>query len=91
MPDYLDTHVDEAQLLTYQGADFDEVCLVGRLGAPGRQVWCWTRRQEDLAKACWLRLMVTVDDEDSAAAVERVRAALLPRPVSDPARPVWQH
>lgn len=65
MPDYLDTHVDEAHLPHYQGADFDEVRLVGRLGAPGRQVWCWTRREEDLAKACWLRLIVTVDDEDS--------------------------
>lgn len=91
MPDYLDTYVDEEHLLTYQGADFDEVCLAARAGEPGLQVWCWTRREVDLHKASWLRLIVAVDDHQSPAAVERVRAALQPRPVVDPGRPQWVH
>ena len=91
MPDYLNTYVDETQLLTYQGADFDEVCLVDSAGQPGAQVWCWTRREGDLAKACWLRLIVTVDDKDSPAAVERVREVLDPQPVADPRRALWMH
>jgi len=91
MPDYFNTYVDEAQLLTYQGADFDEVCLADRSGEPGAQVWCWTRREGDLGKACWLRLIVTVDDKDSPAAVERVREVLSPQPVTDPGRPLWMH
>ncbi|MFG6458949.1 hypothetical protein [Roseateles sp. BYS96W] len=91
MPAYFNTYVDEAQLLAYRGADFDEVCLADRSGEPGAQVWCWTRREGDRSKASWLRLIVTVDDKDSAAAVERVRAALQPQPMPDPQRTVWMH
>lgn len=91
MPDYFNTYVDEAELLAYEGADFDEVCLTDRTGEPGAQVWCWTRREADMAKASWLRLIVTVPDKDSAAAVERVRKVLNPQPVVDPARPLWVH
>ncbi|MGM9480642.1 hypothetical protein ACS5PN_05545 [Roseateles sp. NT4] len=91
MPDYLNTYVEEEELLTYQGADFDEVCLAGRSGEPGAQVWCWTRREADGNKACWLRLIVAVDDKDSPATVERVRGALNPQPVTDPHRPLWMH
>ncbi len=91
MPAYFHPYVDEAQLLAYQGADFDEVCLADRSGEPGAQVWCWTRREGDRSKASWLRLIVTVDDKDSTAAVERVRAALRPQPMPDPQRTVWMH
>lgn len=91
MPDYFDTHVDEDQLLTYQGADFDEVCLADKAGLMGAQVWCWTRRESDRHKASWLRLIVAVDDKDSPAAVERVRGALNPQPLADPNRPLWMH
>lgn len=91
MPDYFNTYVDEAELLTYQGADFDEVCLADRSGEPGAQVWCWTRREGDRSKACWLRLIVAVDDKDSPAVVERVRGTLQPQPVVDPGRPAWVH
>jgi len=80
MPDYINTYVDEDQLLIYEGADFDEVCLADRSGEQGAQVWCWTRRETDLHKASWLRLIVAVDDKDSAATVERVRGALKPIP-----------
>ncbi len=91
MPTYFNTYVDEEQLLAYQGADFDEVCLADRKGEPGAQVWCWTRREGDLSKASWLRLIVAVDDKDSATTVERVRAALQPHPEPDPKRPAWMH
>jgi hypothetical protein len=91
MPGYSNTYVDEAQLLTYEGADFDEVCLADRAGVLGAQVWCWTRREGDGSKARWLRLIVAVDDKDCAATVERVREALRPRPVADPHRPPWAH
>ncbi len=91
MPDYFNTYVDEGELRAYEGADFDEVCLTDRTGEPGAQVWCWTRREADMAKASWLRLVVMVPDKDSAAAVERVRQALKPQPVTDPARPLWVH
>jgi hypothetical protein len=91
MPDYLNTYVAEDQLLSYQGADFDEVRLADRSGELGAQVWCWTRREADLHKASWLRLIVSVDDKDSAAAVERVRNALKPDPPTDPSRPLWHH
>ncbi|HEU6455215.1 MAG TPA: hypothetical protein VN201_07100 [Roseateles sp.] len=91
MADYLNTYVDEDQLLAYQGADFDEVCLADRSGTLGAQVWCWTRREADQAKASWLRLIVAVDDKDSPDTVERVRDIMRPRPVADPRRPVWAH
>ena len=91
MPDYFNTYVDEDDLPAYVGADFDEVCLTDRTGEPGAQVWCWTRREADMAKASWLRLIVTVYDKDSAAAVERVRDALKPQSAKDPNRPVWTH
>ncbi|MCE4556992.1 hypothetical protein [Pelomonas cellulosilytica] len=91
MPAYFNTYVDEEQLLAYQGADFDEVCLADRKGEPGAQVWCWTRREGDRSKASWLRLIVAVDDKDSATTVERVRAALQPHPSPDPHRPAWMH
>lgn len=91
MPDYFNTYVDEERLLTYQGADFDEVCLADRGGELGAQVWCWTRREGDQHKACWLRLIVRVDDHHAPATVDRVRGALQPRPVPDPHRPVWAH
>lgn len=91
MPAYFNTYVDEEQLLTYAGADFDEVCLADRSGELGAQVWCWTRRENDKSKASWLRLIVAVDDKDSAATVERVRGALNPQPVADPHRPPWMH
>lgn len=91
MPDYFNTYVDEDQLLVYQGADFDEVCLTDDSGLLGAQVWCWTRREADRAKASWLRLIVKVDDRDAASAVERVRGALKPQPVADPNRPLWAH
>lgn len=91
MPDYLNTYVDEDHLLNYQGADFDEVCLADRSGQPGAQVWCWTRRDTDLCKAAWLRLIVAVDDKDSLATVERVRQALQPLPLPDPNRELWMH
>jgi hypothetical protein len=91
MPDYFNTYVSEEQLLEYEGADFDEVTLTDRAGVPGAQVWCWTRRAGDRSKASWLRLFVAVDDKDSPATVERVRAALKPRPVPDPRRPRWMH
>ena len=51
MPDYANTYVAEEQLLIYEGADFDEVCLADRSGNRGAQVWCWTRRETDLDKA----------------------------------------
>jgi hypothetical protein len=54
-------------------------------------VWCWTRREADMAKASWLRLIVKVHDKDSAATVERVRNTLKPQPVKDPNRPLWMH
>lgn len=91
MPDYLDTYVDEAHLQTYEGADFDEVCLAGPDGALGEQVWRWTRRQDDYAKACWLRLIVAVDDAHSPAAVTRVREVLQPTPPENTGRVVWRH
>ena len=91
MPDYINTYVDEDQLLIYEGADFDEVCLADRSGERGAQVWCWTRRETDLNKASWLRLIVAVDDKDSAATVERVRGALKPHPVPDPFRKPAPH
>ncbi|KQV89024.1 MULTISPECIES: hypothetical protein [unclassified Roseateles] len=91
MPDYINTYVDENQLLIYEGADFDEVYLADRSGERGAQVWCWTRRETDLNKASWLRLIVSVDDKDSAAAVERVRGALKPNPVPDPFRKPVPH
>jgi hypothetical protein len=91
MPRYCNTYVDEEDLLTYEGADFDEVCLADRTGEPGAQVWCWTRREADMAKASWLRLIVKVHDKDSAATVERVRDALKPQPAKDPSRPLWMH
>jgi hypothetical protein len=91
MPAYFNTYVDEEQLLTYEGADFDEVRLADRSGALGAEVWCWTRREGDRSKASWLRLIVAVDDKDSAATVARVRAALKPQPVPDPRRPRWMH
>lgn len=91
MPSYFNTYVDEDDLRDYEGADFDEVCLTDSTGEPGAQVWCWTRREADMAKASWLRLIVTVDDKDSAAAVERVRNALKPQLPKDPNRPVWMH
>ena len=91
MPDYFNTYVDEEHLSTYQGADFDEVCLAGRTGEPGAQVWCWTRREADQNKVSWLRLIVAVDDKDSPATVERVRAVLEPQPSADPNRPPWLH
>lgn len=91
MPSYFNTYVDEEQLLTYEGADFDEVRLADRAGELGAEVWCWTRREGDKSKASWLRLIVAVDDKDSAATVERVRDALKPRPVADPKRPRWMH
>ena len=91
MPDYFNSYVDEAELPAYEGADFDEVCLTDETGEPGAQVWCWTRREADMARACWLRLIVKVADKDSAAAVERVRDALKPQWVKDPNRPVWVH
>jgi hypothetical protein len=91
MPAYFNTYVDEEQLLTYQGADFDEVRLADRSGELGAEVWCWTRREGDRYKASWLRLIVAVDDKDSAAVVERVRATLKPSPVADPHRPAWYH
>jgi hypothetical protein len=91
MPRYFNTYVDEADLPTYEGADFDEVCLTDQTGEAGAQVWCWTRREVDMAKASWLRLIVTVPDKDSAAAVERVRHALKPQPSPDASRPLWMH
>lgn len=91
MPAYFNTYVDEEQLLAYEGADFDEVRLADRAGELGAEVWCWTRREGDQSKASWLRLIVAVDDKDSAAAVERVRATLKPHPVVDPQRPAWVH
>ena len=91
MPDYFNTYVDLEQLLTHEGADFDEVCLADRSGEIGAQVWCWTRRDDDRSKACWLRLIVAVDDKDSAATVEHVREALKPRPVANPHRPPRMH
>jgi hypothetical protein len=91
MPGYFNTYVDEEDLLAYEGADFDEVCLADRAGEPGAQVWCWTRREADMAKASWLRLIVKVHDKDSAATVERVRNTLKPQPVKDPNRPLWMH
>lgn len=91
MPDYFNTYVDEEQLLTYEGADFDEVRLADRSGEMGAQVWCWTRREGDRSKASWLRLIVAVDDKDSPATVERVREALKPRPVADPHRRPFMH
>lgn len=91
MAGYFNTYVDEELLLTYEGADFDEVCLADRAGAVGAQVWCWTRREGDRSKASWLRLIVAVDDKHSAATVERVRQALKPRPVADPHRPPRLH
>lgn len=91
MPDYSTTYVDEDKLPAYEGADFDEVCLTDSTGEPGAQVWCWTRREADMAKASWLRLVVTVHDKDSTAAVERVRNALKPQAAKDPNRPVWMH
>jgi len=91
MPSYFNTYVDEEQLLTYEGADFDEVCLADRFGELGAQVWCWTRRDGDRFKASWLRLIVAVDDKHSAATVERVRETLKPRPLADPHRPLWMH
>ncbi|KQV60612.1 hypothetical protein ASC95_04000 [Pelomonas sp. Root1217] len=91
MPDYINTYVDEDQLLIYEGADFDEVYLADRSGERGAQVWCWTRRETDLNKASWLRLIVAVDDKDSAVTVERVRGALKPHPVPDPFRTPAAH
>jgi len=91
MPGYFTTHVNEGDLLAYEGADFDEVLLTDQTGEPGAQVWCWTRREADMAKASWLRLIVTVPDKDSSAAVERVRNLLDPKPNTDPARPLWLH
>lgn len=91
MPDYFNTYVDVDELLKFEGADFDEVCLADRSGNLGAQVWCWTRREGDFAKASWLRLIVAVDDRYSAAEVERVRDVLKPRPVADPRRPRWMH
>lgn len=91
MPDYFNTYTDEADLATHVGEDFDEVCLTDATGEPGAQVWCWTRREADMGKAAWLRLIVTVGDKDSPAAVERVRQALKPQPPKDPARPLWMH
>jgi hypothetical protein len=91
MPGYANTYVAEDQLLQYQGADFDEVCLADRSGELGAQVWCWTRRETDSHKATWLRLIVSVDDKDSPAAVERVRDALKPEPPVDPNRRTWVH
>lgn len=91
MPDYFNTYVAEDDLLAYEGADFDEVLLTDRTGEPGAQVWCWTRREADMARASWLRLIVTVSDKDSPAAVERVRHALKPQSAKDPNRPAWLH
>lgn len=91
MPGYFNTYVDEAQLLRYEGADFDEVSLADRAGTLGALVWCWTRREGDQSKASWLRLIVAVDDKDSASTVERVRSVLNPSPVADPHRPLWLH
>lgn len=91
MPDYAKTYVAEEQLLLYEGADFDEVCLADRAGQRGAQVWCWTRRETDLDKAIWLRLIVAVDDKDSSATVERVRNALKPHPLPDPYRKPLPH
>jgi len=91
MPDYANTYVAEEQLLIYEGADFDEVCLADRSGNRGAQVWCWTRRETDLDKAIWLRLIVAVDDKDSPEAVERVRGALKPHPLPDPYRKPMPH
>ncbi|RZL34039.1 MAG: hypothetical protein EOP35_16540 [Rubrivivax sp.] len=91
MPGYFNTYVDEENLLSHAGQDFDEVCLADRSGQPGAQVWCWTRRDGDRSKATWLRLIVAVDDKDSTATVERVREALKPRPVADPHRALWVH
>jgi hypothetical protein len=91
MPDYFNTYVDEVDLIAYEGADFDEVFLTDRTGTPGAQVWCWTRREEDMAKASWLRLIVAVHDKDSPAAVERVRNALKPQLPTNPNRPLWMH
>lgn len=89
MPSYVNTYVAENHLSTYEGADFDEVLLADRSGALGSVVWCWTRRETDHNKASWLRLIVAVDDKDSPAAVERVRAVLNPNPLPDAARPVF--
>lgn len=91
MPGYFSTYVDEENLPTYEGADFDEVRLADRAGALGAEVWCWTRRDGDRSKASWLRLIVAVDDKDSPETVERVREALNPQPVTDPQRPAWMH
>ncbi|MGQ3055070.1 MAG: hypothetical protein ACT6S0_25030 [Roseateles sp.] len=91
MPEYLTTYVAEDRLLTYQGADFDEVRLADRSGQLGAQVWCWTRREADRSKAAWLRLIVSVDDKDSPDAVERVRDALKPAPPVDVNRKLWMH
>ena len=91
MARYCNTYVAEEQLLMYEGADFDEVCLADRSGELGAQVWCWTRRDVDRFKASWLRLIVAVDDNQSAETVERVREILKPRPVADPHRPQWTH
>jgi hypothetical protein len=91
MPGYFNTYVHEDDLLKHEGEDFDEVLLTDATGEPGAQVWCWTRREADMGKATWLRLIVTVPDKDSAAAVERVRGALNPQPVTDPNRPLWMH
>lgn len=91
MPGYVNTYVAEEQLLIYEGADFDEVCLADRQGEPGAQVWCWTRRESDMHKAEWLRLIVAVDDKDSAETVARVRSALNPHPLPDPQRKPLAH
>ena len=89
MPSYVNTYVAEDRLSIYEGADFDEVLLADRAGELGASVWCWTRREADLCKASWLRLIVAVDDKDSLETVERVRAALNPHPVPDATRPVF--
>jgi hypothetical protein len=89
MPSYVNTYVAEDRLSIYEGADFDEVLLADRSGELGAVVWCWTRRDSDLGKASWLRLIVAVDEKDSLATVERVREALKPQPVPDPTWPAY--
>lgn len=89
MPSYVNTYVAEDRLAIYEGADFDEVLLADSSGETGAVVWCWTRRDADLSKASWLRLIVAVDDKDSLETVERVREALKPNPVPDATRPVF--
>ena len=91
MPRYFNTYVDVEHLMAHAGADFDEVCLADRSGELGAQVWCWTRRDGDRSKVGWLRLIVAVDNKDSATTVEHVRNVLQPRPVADPHRPLWMH